>query len=202
MSPCPAGVVYRRMLLIASSRLGCSIQHIRFGALTYEQWGTRIYKNIRLYFYSWRWYLFGVEEQSQRVRTHEEVVRSRKIQWTTDFSPNSRTYIVYNSHVPRSNSSFSFVMVKPTSHFFVFYWLQFASMCCLFPIGYLPKPTYMDGRICHHSPSSTTSIGQGDIPVITLLILSSAGWSCQQHPLCSTPAGHINILHSNIDGKF
>ena len=72
--------------------------------------------------------------------------------------------------------------LTPTSHFLVFYWLQFTSMRCLFPTGYLPKPTSMGGRICHHLLSSTTSIGQGDIPLITLLILSSAGWSCQQHP--------------------
>ena len=27
-------------------------------------------KNIRLYFYSWRWYLCGAEEQSQKGHTH------------------------------------------------------------------------------------------------------------------------------------
>ena len=80
--------------------------------------------------------------------------------------------------------NFSFISTCSimSAHFFVFNWLQFTSTCCLFPIGYLPKPTSMGGRICHHSPSSTTSIDHGDIPVITLLILSSAGWSCQQHP--------------------
>ena len=158
-----------------------------------EQRGTRIYRNIRLYFYSRRWYLHGAEEQSTRVRTREGVVGSRKNQWTTDFSQNLGTYIVYNSHVTGNNSSFSLVMVIPTPHFFVFHWLQFTSMSCLFPIGYFPKLTSMGWRICHHSPSSTTSIGQGDIPIITLLILSSARWSCQQHLLCSTPAGHGDI---------
>ena len=98
------------------------------------------------------------------------------------FSQNSGTYTVYNSHVTCSNYSFSLVMVTPTSHFFAFHWLQFTSMCCLFPIGYLPKPTSMGGRICLLSLSSTTSIGLGDIPIIPLLILSSVGWSCQQHP--------------------
>ena len=82
----------------------------------------------------------GAEEQSQSVRTHEGIVGSRKSQWTTDFSQNSGTFIVYNFHVTCSNSSFSLVMVTPTFHFFVFHWLQFTSMCCLFPIGYLPKP--------------------------------------------------------------
>ena len=81
----------------------------------------------------------GAEEQSQRVRTQEGVVGSQKSQWTTDFSQNSGTY---NFHVTCSNSYFSLVMVMLTSHFFVFHWLQFMSMCCLFPIGYLPKPTY------------------------------------------------------------
>ena len=122
-----------------------------------------IYKNIRLYFYSWWWYLCGAEEQLQRVLTHKEVVGSRKSQWTTDFSQNSGTYIVYNSHVTWSNSCLPVVMVTPTFHFFVFHWLQFTSMCSLFPIGYLPKPTSMGGHICHDSLSSTTSIDQGTI---------------------------------------
>ena len=121
----------------------------------------------------------GAEKQLQRVCAHEGVVRRRKTQWTTDFSQNSGTYIVYNYYVNCSNSSFSLVMVTPTSHFFVFHWLQFTSMCYLFPIGYLPKPTSMGGCICHQSPSLTVSIGQSDIPIITLLILSLAGWSCQ-----------------------
>ena len=94
-------------------------------------------------FYSWRWYLCGAEEQFQRVRTHEGVVGSRKNQWTTDFSQKSGTYIVDNSHVTGSNFSFSLVMVTPTSHFFVFHWLQFTSMCCLFPIGYFYGRTYL-----------------------------------------------------------
>ena len=104
-----------------------------------EQRRTRIYKNIRSYFYFWRWYLCGAEEQTRKVRTH---VGSRKNQWTTDFSKNSGTYIVYNSCITRSNSSFSLVMVTPTSLFFVFHSSQFMSMCCLFPTRYLLKPSY------------------------------------------------------------
>ena len=106
---------------------------------------TYVYKNIRLYFYFWRWYLSGAEKQSQRVRAHEGVVGRRKSQWTTDFSRNSETYIVYNSHVTCSNSSFSLTMVTPTSHFFAFHWL-----CCLLPIGYLPKPGSVGVHICYH----------------------------------------------------
>ena len=62
----------------------------------------------------------GAEEQSQRVRSHEGVIGSRKSQWTPDFSQNSGTYIVYNSYMTCSNSSFSLVIVTPTFHFFVF----------------------------------------------------------------------------------
>ena len=106
---------------------------------------TYVYKNIRLYFYSWWWYLCGAEKQSHWVCTHEGSVRRWKSQWTTDFSWNSGTYIVYNSHVTCSNSSFSLTMAMPTSHFFAFHWL-----CCLLPIGYLPKPSSVGIRICHH----------------------------------------------------
>ena len=126
---------------------------------------------------------------TQRVSTHEGVVGRRKSQWTTDFSQNSGTDVVYISHLTCSNYSFSKVRVTPTSHFFVFHWLQFTSMCSLFPFDYLPKPTSMGGRICHHSPSSTTSIGQGHIPIIPLLISSSAGWSFQQYPLIHNACG-------------
>ena len=79
----------------------------------------------------------------QRVCTYEGVVGRQKSQWTTDFSRNSGTYIIYNSHVTCSNSSFSLTMVTPTSHFFAFHWL-----CCLLPIGYLPKPGSVGVRIC------------------------------------------------------
>ena len=123
--------------------------------------------------------LCGVEKQSQRVHPHEGVIGRRKSQWTTDFSQYSGTYIVYNSHVTSCNFSFSLVMVTPRSHVFVFHLLPFTSMCCLFLIGYLPKLTSMSERICHQSPSLSTFIGQGDIPIITLMIFSSAGWSCQ-----------------------
>ena len=108
-------------------------------------WNTYVYKNIRLCFYFWRWFLCGREKQSQRVRAHEGAVGRLKSQWTTDFSRNSGTFIVYNSHVTCSNSSFSLTMVTPTSHFFAFHWL-----CCLLPIGYLPKPGSVGVRICHY----------------------------------------------------
>ena len=61
------------------------------------------------------------------------------------FCRNSGTYIVYNSHVTCSNSSFSLTMVMPTSHFFAFHW-----SCCLLPIGYLPNPGSVGVRIWHY----------------------------------------------------
>ena len=87
----------------------------------------------------------GAGKQSQRVRAHGGAVGRRKSQWTIDFSRNSGTYIVYNSHVTCSNSSFSLTIVMPTSHFFAFHWL-----CCLLPIGYLPNPGSVGVRICHY----------------------------------------------------
>ena len=75
--------------------------------------------------------------------THKGVVGRRNSQWTTDFSRNSGTYIVFNSHVTCSNSSLSLTMFTP--HFFVFHWL-----CYLLPIGYLRKPGSVGVRICHY----------------------------------------------------
>ena len=150
--------------------------------------------NIRLYFYFRRWYLCGAEKQSQRVRAYGGAVGRQKSQWTTDFSRNSGTYIIYNSLVTCSNSSFSLTMVTPTSHFFAFHWL-----CCLLPMGYLPKPGSVGVRICHYhriqsrppfrwftvifdrmhlfSISTVCNCGHGDISAITLLILSLSGCS-------------------------
>ena len=180
-------------------------------------WGICIYKNIRLYFYSWRWYLCGTDEQSQRVCTHKGVIGSRESQWTTDFSQNSGTYIVYNSHMTCSNSSFSLVMVTPTSHF-VFHWLQFMSMCFLFPIGYFYGWTYLPlfaefnhvhrsrwyfdshlvdiifGRMKLSTISAdTTPAVHGDIPVITRILSMY---------LSTTSAGHVNILQYFIERIF
>ena len=156
-----------------------------------------VYRNIRLYFYFWRWYLCGAEKQLQRVRAHKGVVRRWKSQWTTDFSRNSGTYIVYNSHMTCSNSSFLLTMVIPMSHFFAFHWL-----CCLLPIGYLPKPSSVGVCICHYhqiQPRPQVKVifrylwldapifnihcfhstwGHGDILAITLLILSLSGCTC------------------------
>ena len=134
-----------------------------------------IYIYIRLYFYSWRWYLCGAEKQSQRVHAHEGVGR-RKSQWTSDFSQNSGTYIVYNSHVTCSNSSFSLTMVTPTSHFFAFYWLCAQARFC----GRTHLPP---------SPNSTTSTGH--IPI------SSAGCTCLNIHRYTAPVGMITFLWSH-----
>ena len=84
--------------------------------------------------------MYGAEKQSHRVRAHRGAVGKRKSLWTTDFSRNSGTYIVYNSHVTCSNSSFSLTMVTPISHFFAFHWLF-----CL-----LPKPDSVGVRISRY----------------------------------------------------
>ena len=148
-----------------------------------------VYKNIKLYFYFRRWYLCGAEKQSQRVRAHGGAIGRRNSQWTTDFSRNSGTYIVYNSDVTCSNFSFSLTMVTPTSHFFAFHWL-------------LAQPRFCGRTHLSLSPNSTTPTVQvifrylrpdasvfnihrihstceyGDISAITLLILSLSGCSC------------------------
>ena len=129
-------------------------------------------------------------EQSQRVHAHGGAVERWTSQWTSDFSWNSGTYIVCNSHVTCSNSSFLLTMVMPTYQFFAFHWL-----CCLLPIGYLPKPGSVGICICHYHripqcplfsdfPISSTrctcfqhnNCGHGDISAITLLILSLSGY--------------------------
>ena len=119
-----------------------------------------VYKNIRLYFYFWRWYLCKAEKQSHRVRAHEGVVGRRKSQWTTDFSENSGTYIVYNSHVTCSNSSFLLTMVMPMSHFFAFHWL-----CCLLPHWLLAQAQFC-GRM-HLPPTSTSTVFTAPVGMVT-----------------------------------
>ena len=46
------------------------------------------------------------------------------------------------------------------------------------------------------SPNSTTSIGQGDIPIITLLILSSVGYSCLNIRWYTAPVGMMTFRWS------
>ena len=150
---------------------------------------TYVYKNIRLYFYFRRWYLCRAESNLREFAHTEELSGDGRASEQL-FSRNSGTYIVYNSHVTCSNSSFSLTMVMPTSHFFAFHWL-----CCLLPIGYLPKPRSVGVCIYHYHriqrrplfgdfPISSTgctcfqhnNCGHGDISAITLLILSLSGY--------------------------
>ena len=75
-------------------------------------------------------------------------------------------------------------MVTSASHFFAFHWL-----CCLIPIGYLPKPGSVGVRICHYHRIQPRlqffRYLRPDAPVfninrisaITLLILSLSGCS-------------------------
>ena len=133
----------------------------------------------------------------------------RKNQWTTDFSRNSGTYIVYNSHVTCSNSSFSLTMFTPKSHFFAFHWL-----CCLLPIGYLPKPGSVGVRICHYhqiQPRPQVKVIfqylRPDAPVFNIQQHLWAWWhfgnhlvdiilermQLSQHPLIHSTCGHDDI---------
>ena len=124
----------------------------------------------------------GAVKQSQKVRAHGGAVGKRMSQWTTDFSRHSGTYIVYNSHMTCSNSSFSLTMVMPTSHFFAFHWL-----CCLLPIRYLPKPGSVGVRICTTIEFNDAHCS-GDFPI------SSTGCTCFQHNNC----GHGDISAINL----
>ena len=76
-----------------------------------EQGGTRIYKNIRLYFYSWRWYLCGAEKQSQRVRTHEGVVGRAVNNWLYPKFGN-----LYSLQLPRDQQQFLFFIGYGYAH--------------------------------------------------------------------------------------
>ena len=128
-------------------------------------------------------------------------------------------YIVYNSHVTCSNSSFSLAMVTPTSHVFAFHWL-----CSLLPIGYLPKPGSVGVRICHHhgvkvifrylgpdvlvstSTVFTALVGMWDISAITLLKLSRRRKTLNSKPvklrlkndLVSYPARAEGLVNSTL----
>ena len=115
------------------------------------------------------------------VRAHEGIVGRWKSQWTTDFSQNSRTYIVYNSHVTYSNSSFSLTMVMHTS---------------CFPLVMLFVPHFCGWTHLSPSLNSTTSIGEGDILIITLLILSSARCSCLNIRWYTAPVGMVTFCQS------
>ncbi len=140
---CKDMFVKRREIYLLYSQKGVCIYiyiyiYILYSILSLLTRNTYVYKNIRLYFYFWWCYLCGAEKQLQRVRAYKGVVGRQKSQWTTDFSQNSGTYIVYNSHVTCSSCSFTLVMVTPTSHFFVFHWLQFTSMFSCSPSATCP----------------------------------------------------------------
>ena len=129
----------------------------------------------------------GAEKQSHRVRAHEGFVGKRKSQWTTDFSRNSGTYIVYNYHVTCSNSSLSLTMVTPTSHF-------------LLSIGYVVQARFCGRMHLPLSPKSTTFTGQGDIPIY------STWWTCFNIYRIHSTCGHgdisaITLLMLSLGGR-
>ena len=137
----------------------------------YEQRRTYIYKNKRLYFFLamilvWgRWAIPESSHTRRGRRESEEQVNN----WLEPKFGN-----LYSLQLPRDLQQFLF-FIGYSSH-----------PCCCSLLATCPSPftvcfpvaTSMGGRICHHSLSSTRSIVLGDIPIITLLILSSVGCSC------------------------
>ena len=95
------------------------------------------YKNIRLYFYFWRWYLCGAEKQSQRVCPHE-VVGKRKSQWTMN---------LHSLQLSRDLQQFLF---------FVNYGYADVSLLC-FPLVMLYASHWLLAQawFCGHTPSVT-----------------------------------------------
>ena len=136
---------------------------------------TYVYKNIRLYIYFWRWYLCEAEKQSQRVRTHEGVVGRRKSQWTTDFSRNSisrdlQQFLFFVNYGYAHVSLLCFLLVMLSAS----HWLLAQAQFC----GRTHLPL---------SPNSTTSTGQGDIPI------SSTGCTCFNIHRIHSTWGHGDI---------
>ena len=155
---------------------------------------TYVYKHIRLYFYFWRWYLCGGEKQSQIVRAHEGIVGRRKSQWKTDFSRNSGTYIVYNSHVTGSSSSFSLTMVTPTSHLATcpspVLWANASATITEFKHVHRSRwysVIFDRMQLFQHPPYSQP------ISVIMLLILSLSGCSCLNNHWYTAPVDKLTF---------
>ena len=154
-------------------------------------------------------------KQSQRVRAHGVAVGRRTSQWTTDSSRNSGTYIVYNSHVTCSNSSFSLTMVMPTSHFFCFSLVMLsashrllaqARFCGRTHLPLAPNSTTPTVQVIfrylrpdapifniHHIHSTC---GHGDISAITLLILSLCGYNPVNILWYTAPVDMITLVLS------
>ena len=86
--------------------------------------------------------------------------------------------------------------------FFVDYGYAHVSLLC-FPLVMLFVPHWLlaQAHLCGQthlppSPNSTTSIGQGDILLITLLILSSVGCSCINIRQYIAPVGMVTFWQS------
>ena len=128
-----------------------------------------------------------------RKQSHGGAVRRWTNQWTTDFSWNSGTYIVYNSHVTCSNFSFSLTMVMPTFHFFAFHWLLAQARFC--GLTHLPL-----------SPNSTTPTVQvifwylrPDAPVFNV---TTVGMVIFQQSPCSYYLWADIILSTSSDTQY
>ena len=145
-----------------------------------------------------------VEQKSNRA--HGGAVGRRKGQWTTDFSRNSGTYIVYNSHVTCCNSSFSLTIVTHTSHFFAFHWLL-ARFCGRTHLPLSPNSTTPTVQVIfwYLRPDAPVfnihrihcNCGHGDISAITLLILSLSGCSYVNILWYTTPVDMMTFWWSH-----
>ena len=151
----------------------------------------------------------GAEKQSQRARDNEGVVGRRKSQWTTDFSRNSGTYIVYNSHVTSSDSSFSLTMVLcfPLVMLSASHWLLAQARFCgrthlpLSPNSTTPTVQVIFRHLRPDAPVFNinrihSTCGHVDISAITLLILSLSGCSCLNILWYTTPVDMMTFRWS------
>ena len=112
-----------------------------------------------------------------------------KSQWTTDFSRNSGTYIVFNSHVTSNNFSFSLVMVTVHVHvLLVPHWLlaqaHFYGKTYMAPFTefnhvhrlrwYSDNPLVIiifgQMKLSTTSADTATPAGHGDIPLVTPIL--------------------------------
>ena len=147
------------------------------------------------------------------ISGHSNVSFLLSLEWHV-WSSSSRN----NCHAVHRSLSSGASLCSGTENFFL--------SCLILSAKLYFTQSHFDGQMhLPPSPSSTMSIGQGDIPIIILLILSSAGWSCYQYPpihgTCGhddipaitpilsmylsttsavfTPAGHVNILQLNCE---
>ena len=111
---------------------------------------------------------------------------------------------VNNWLLPKFGNLYSLQLSRDLQQFlfFIDYGYAHVSLLCfplvmLFVPNWLLAQAHIRGRThLPPSPNSTMSIGQGDIPIITLLILSSAGCCCLNIPRYTAPVGMVTFRQS------